>query len=884
MVVRATVTMLLVFSWLLLPACSDDTAPPLDGSSPPADGGLDALPDGEVPFELPKGDDGDSKLGETLQSGQVRAGRVDDKTQLLDGIKTEGQVGDFKLYNDRVAFVIAAVRGTNGYSPYGGELLDGRRTDSGASGGSLLGETIFGAGAQTLEATSVGVINDGKDGKAAIIRVIGKPGPVPVLAGFLSTLNTTLPVHPVVDYVLEPDSDALEVRLRFFNKQYKPLEIPLTLIGFLAGDGLEFFADKTGFDVTGGAPQQDWVGLVGPGVSYGVAGAGETTLKPLVYYHGIWVVSTGSIVVPAAGEAQRNFKIAVGGGSPENMLTMLRKVGAKATGTAVDGRVEDAAAAPIPGARVHVQRNDADKSYVTMARANESGQYALELDPGSYLLTVVADGRALSAAVPLTVAQAPLTQDLTVGDTATVAFSVVDDQNASIPAKLIFKPSKALDQPPASFGEQNYPGGAARVVFHTSASDQGQIALPPGEYSVTASRGFEYEIDTATVAIAAGETKSIALKLAHSVDTTGYMCGDFHIHSMFSPDSSDLYEFKVSSFVAEGIELPVATDHEYIADYNPFIAKLGLQKWVHGIVGEELTTFAYGHFNPFPITPEPTAPNRGALLWFGRTPPELFASVRKTWPGAVFQINHPRGQPVSAYFDYVGYDATTGALKRPTEWSTEFDAIEVFNESGWASNKDETVRDWFSFLDRGKRVTATGNSDSHDALNTEVGYPRNYVKLSTDIPAQVNLTEFAEAIKGQRTMVSGGPFVTVEIGGKGMGELVDATAGKVQLKIKVQAPLWVSADTLRVIMGGKDGGDEVKTVTLDASTANAANPVVRYDDTLELTVAKDNWVIVVVQGKTKLDPVVRNAESFAVTNPIYLDVDGNGKYDPPLSF
>jgi len=39
-----------------------------------------------------------------------------------------------------------------------------------------------------------------------------------------------------------------------------------------------------------------------------------------------------------------------------------------------------------------------------------------------------------------------------------------------------------------------------------------------------------------------------------------------------------------------------------------------------------------------------------------------------------------------------------------------------------------------------------------------------------------------------------------------------------------------------------------------------------------------------VTGNGTLDPVSRNDEPFALTNPIYLDVDGNKAYDPPLSF
>jgi hypothetical protein len=269
----------------------------------------------------------------------------------------------------------------------------------------------------------------------------------------------------------------------------------------------------------------------------------------------------------------------------------------------------------------------------------------------------------------------------------------------------------------------------------------------------------------------------------------------------------------------------------------------------------------------------------GAISWYGKSPAELFADVRKAWPSAVLQVNHPRARKLGGYFSYVGYDAASGSAEHP-DWSRDFDAVEVFNASGWTANRDGTVADWFSFLDRGFLVTATGNSDSHYAHRHEVGYPRNCVMLSTDEPANLNLAEMAAAVKEQRVLVSGGPFVTARIGDQTMGDVVDASGGLVQLAVKVQAPTWMDIARLQVYAGG----DVVHDVTLDASTVDPANPVVRFDDALPLTPAADTWVVVVVTGPGTLEPVNRGDRPFAVTNPIYLDTDGNTVYDPLHSF
>ncbi|MCA9671199.1 MAG: CehA/McbA family metallohydrolase [Myxococcales bacterium] len=834
-----------------------------------------------MPFEIERGTAGASGLSSTLSKGQVRAGKVVAAGELLSGIKVEGKVGDFKIYNDRVAFIIASERGTNGYSPFGGELLDAQRVDD-SQARSLIGETLLTIGAAVLEPTSVGVINDGSDGKPALVRVVGTPRTLPLIEGFIPISSAATPVHIVIDYSLAPDSDALESTLRLFNKTRKEVKIPLNVLGMLAGDGLDFFADGVGFDVGDGAAEQSYVGLVGADISYAIVGVGKTQLKPLISESGVWLVETGAFIVPAAGETSRGVRLSIGKGTPEALRAQVRSMLTISSPPALSGTVSDGAGA-VAGAHVHAELIDSTdrRRYYSKAISDSSGHYDLKLPDGKYDITVSGDGRKMSDPVTVTVAGAAQTKDLSVGETATVQFEVKDDGGVSLPAKLTFVPKTALPEPPRSFGELRYGGGVARIVFHPGGS--GTTTVPPGEYTITASRGFEYEVDTQTVTVNAGQTNNLTFTLRRSVSTPGYMSGDFHLHAQWSPDSNDLNTMKVTALAAEGVEIPVNTDHEYISNYNPAIAQMGLQKWVRGIVGEELTTFAYGHFNVYPIVADDSKPNNGAIPWIGRTPPELFSDVRKAFPDAVLQINHPRSVAISGYFSYVGLDPTNGTFTKPDAWSGLFNAIEVFNDSGWSNNKDGTVRDWFALLDRGKIATAIGNSDSHSAISTEVGYPRNFVALSTDEPANVNTTEMATSVKEGRVVVSGGIFIDVSANGKKHGDTITAQDGKVSLAIKVQAPAWVNADTLEVYVGGKVGGDMIATRTLDSSTADPNNATVRFDSTIDITVSKDTWIVVVAYGAGKLDPVVRGQQPFGVVNPIYVDVDGNGKYDPPLT-
>ncbi len=875
MTTRALLAMLLLVS-----GCGDDSI-----YRPGYDGGPDGLwPPSELgpkeagvpPFTLEPGGAGHGDVSAALAAGQARAGKVTQASQLLAGLKVLGRVGDFKLYNDKVAFIIESTRASDGYAPYGGGLLDAARLGlPGARGQSFHGELMLGVGTKLASPQSVGVVSDGSDGKAAVVRAIGTPAPLPILAAMLGeNLGGNPDVYLVTDYVLAPGSETLEIRFRIVNRTYAKLEIPMLALGFSSGDGVEFFADGAGFDVAKAGPQS-WIAMVGRDLGYAFVSP-DHTIDPIIRYEGIWATSNGGLSVPAAGEAQRLYKLALTDGEPEAVRRMVRKVLAQADPPELSGTVRDAKGAPVADVAIHVETDSNPTSYVTLTRSDAQGGYRVALAPGKYRLTPIGEGRALPGPTPVELSGAA-TKDLTISGSASLAVSVGDEQGSPLPAKVVVKPKTGSFQSlPTSYGEEVRPGG---TLIRYAPGGSVTIALPPGEYTVTGSRGFEYELDQKSVTLVDGAPQSLAFKLKRSVDTTGFMCGDFHVHAMWSPDSSDLYLHKVAALAGEGLEIPVITEHEYIADLNPTIAELGLQAWIRGVIGEELTTFVYGHFNPFPLTQDATKPNQGAMTWYKKTPPTLFADVHKTWPGAVLQVNHPRGSAMGAFFSYAGYDPKTALATKASEWTKQFEAIEVWNGNHWSPD-GAVEKDWYSFLDRGFLATATGNSDSHRALTSEVGYPRNYVQLGVDSPAKLDLSALAKAVKEQRVVVSGGPFLNVSVGGKGLGEVAAATSKQAKLAVKVQAPTWMSVDTLRVIMGGV----EVHKLTLDAKTADPMNPVVRYNAELELLPEKDTWVIVVASGTTPMDPVSRGDVPFAVSNPIYLDVDGNGAYDPPKSF
>lgn len=218
-----------------------------------------------------------------------------------------------------------------------------------------------------------------------------------------------------------------------------------------------------------------------------------------------------------------------------------------------------------------------------------------------------------------------------------------------------------------------------------------------------------------------------------------------------------------------------------------------------------------------------------------------------------------------------------------------------------------TVDDWFTLLNLGFRFTALGNSDTHGTTSTESGCPRNYVLVEEDDPAFLDDQLVADAVREHRVVASYGPFVRMTLDGQPIGSEI-RKSGPLALAIDVQAPRWIAVDRVELYENG--------TLVREWAVEDTAD-VVRFTETLEVTPTRDSWYVVVVAGDGDLAPVFTPVEipyvelelvvtealggieavstlldpaipipreyairPYALTNPIWVDVDGDG-FDAP---
>lgn len=847
------VTAAALLSVLAVVACSSDPDPVT--ASP------DVCPSLPQSFRFPSGGDGHADPFGAKAAGQARAGRVTRPDQIVqpEDARHKVRVGDFALANDKVALYIEAEGESDGYFPYGGEILrvepvgdDGRPRGVGD-----YGETALAIGIQTIAPEKVSVLADGSDGKAAIVRASGTLKNIPILETFkiLGPDPYDLPV--ALDYVLEPGAERVSVRFSIANTRVEAIEFR-EFVMFFQSYRAPGFTPEAGFAAPSGAAQL--AAWATDRYGFGFRSTAEP-LRPEISVSGFQLFSRSKETVEACSQRSNDvLEMVAGGPGLDGLLEAKRRAYGEAAWREVRGTVKEDGGAGLPGVVVHATA--ADGRYLTRTTTDASGAFVMHVPSEGALLTPTPKGWAVPAAT--TVGGGQATADLVVPRRATIEVNAKDVATSeAIPVRVQVIPQTPVAPPPASWGVKSEVDG--RLWQEFAVTGKATLPVPPGSHRVIVSRGFGYEIVDQTVSAEAGKAVVVDAPLARSVPASGSLCADFHVHSNYSADSQDGVEAKVKAAISDGLDIPVSSEHEYVIDFQPYIQRLGLTRWAFGMPSEELTTFTWGHFGVVPIVPKPDQVNNGAIGWVGNKPAQVFAAVNALAERPALIVNHPSGGGFGGYFSAASLDRATG--KGSAElWSDDFAAIEVFNDSDLDANRSQSVEDWFALLNAGKTYWAVGNSDSHDQRTTHVGYPRTCFAFGTDDVRALTLEKVRDAIKGGTGYVSGGLALDVAApngarpGGQGAAGTYTVT---------VRAPSWITANKLEVFVDG------VSTRTLDlvAKTPAQGELGKRYEATVDVQPTSSkarHFVVFHAKGDGDLAPVHPGKKVFAVSNPIFF--------------
>jgi len=555
------------------------------------------------------------------------------------------------------------------------------------------------------------------------------------------------------------------------------------------------------------------------------------------------------------------------------------------------GTVDDATA------RIHI--DGVNGTPITEIRPDTDGKFSVRLPTGNYR------ARALAPA----------------GRTAEVPFEVFADESRQTipPLKLgasgwVVLPERMIGRllflnqdgsGPMIFGdhqlgfrigEELIPSGleAPYINLAESPLDPKRVRVAPGRYRVIAVRGPEYDATETLIEVRAGDQTRLDLEpLPRVAKTPGWISADLHVHSGESFDSSLPQSKQIIAFAASGAEVLVATEHDRIFDPRPAIRRSGLADRLVAITGVEVTSAVGGadsphtsaHLNAFPTEPTRGLFRNGAPSLERNRLSDTLAEIREFHSSPFIQLNHPRSAldvpEDDTYFSHLGemgrpFDPTRRLSEAPNSSLREknskhdirdldFHGVELLNAQSLLRYR-RVRADWLSLMLQGERIIGTSNSDSH-RLGVIVGLPRTYVQLEDDTLEGFDEARFMKSLREGRAYGSTGPLLTVRLDDAGLGELHEGPSGT--LVIKVDAAPWVPVAEWRAYVNG----ELVHRAPIGAGD----------EASLPLVFERDAFVTVEVEGPA--EGLYRDAlpdfVPFAFTNPIFVDVDGNGRFDAP---
>lgn len=410
-----------------------------------------------------------------------------------------------------------------------------------------------------------------------------------------------------------------------------------------------------------------------------------------------------------------------------------------------------------------------------------------------------------------------------------------------------------------------------------------EVKLAWGRYLLSASYGPLYTNERQILEVLKGQTHEITLRLEKVINLKGQVSVDPHLHTINSDGTQSVAD-RVKSIVAENVDVAIAADHNFVTNYLPAVEELGLSDYLRVFSGSEVTPLNnYLHFNNYVLTIKPEEKTNGSIITRFEKVKDLFEACREKNPGSLLQLNHPRAGNLG-YFNNIGFDQDKAAYAYG-DLELSFDLMEIMNGAGFHRGNNQAVDDWLHLLNRGYFFPAVGSSDSHRADGGEPGYSRVYVRCSKKLK---NLTweDISLPLKKGQSFVSNGPLIEFLVNRKYQpGDELTDKDGKVKIRLRVFSAPWVDVSEIRIIVNGE------RKISFPVSSSAAA--VKKFDETFELELKNDAYIVAEVLGQRSLYPVVQQPAAsgrteeadlpYALTNPVFVDVDGNKKFDPPWS-
>jgi hypothetical protein len=340
---------------------------------------------------------------------------------------------------------------------------------------------------------------------------------------------------------------------------------------------------------------------------------------------------------------------------------------------------------------------------------------------------------------------------------------------------------------------------AVRTGVAYTSTGRATLKLPDEPLPLYATRGFEYSLAQASITGGSSEKPmQYRLALRREVPVPGYIACDTHIHTFtFSRHGDATIDERMITLAGEGIELPIATDHNVLIDYEAHAQRMNVRQFFTPVIGDEVTT-KLGHFNVFPVAAGARLPKADLDDWQA-----IFDDIYATPGVKVCILNHARDLHSGIRpFDPTLFNAAVA--EQLSGWPLRFNAMEVINSGATQSDSLQLMHDWMSLLNGGYQVTPVGSSDSHDVSRFIVGQGRTYIRCDDRDPAKIDVATAVENFLAGRVLVSYGLLAELKVDGQfTSGDLATSLGEEIKAEITVSAPQWINPSKVQLYANGK---------------------------------------------------------------------------------
>jgi hypothetical protein len=690
-------------------------------------------------------------------------------------------------------------------------------------------------------------------------------------------------------YTLRDGAPAIEIRSEFTNSSDKAIDVATVD---------DFRADRTFESAQPGATPLAWVydkwwgqayGIAAPGTPFRLSGSPANPRTIEFLHEG---KSTRRLAPSQKATIVRQLFPAADLVAVKAVHARLANPKADLVGCVVT--VKDVQGQPVAQADVDVRR---DNQSFAHARTTGDGTLRLDVPPDEYRVTIEAPARGSKA---VTLAARPgsdiITATVEMPVAPRVAAEISDVQGKPIPCKVQFLGVAGTPNP------FFFPDTGDHAVHNVYYSHTGRFTqeLPAGKYDVLVSYGPEYNSETLRgVVTKPGETTPIKATLQRVVETSGWISSDFHSHSSPSGDNVSSQRGRVLNLLCEHIEFAPCTEHNRVDSYVPHLKALGIEKRMGTCTGIELTgqPLPLNHQNAFPLVWKPHTQDGGGPT----TDADSAVQIKRLalWDDAsdkLVQQNHP--DLGWMFYDRDGDQKSDAGFQgmfeyqdvvevHPPEYILEMEPTRTYGKN----RRNHVIFNWLQLLNQGRRTPGVVNTDAHYNFHGS-GFLRNYVRCPTDVPGDIKTLDIVHASEKGHIVMTNGPFLEVAMRPADKaghaddqskpaipGDDLSLPGGFALLHVRVQCPNWFDIDRVQILLNGRK--DEKLNWTRSANPDAFGNTVVKFDRRIPIELKTDTHVIAVAVGENlQLGPVMGpehgRTRPVAVSNPIFVDVDGGG--------